>query len=110
MKSSVTREETRRGFIRAASGALFGAAVGAQASRAAQHAEDAPSHKSFDVREFGAKGDGKTFDTPAINAAIDAAAAAGGGTVRVPTGSYLCFSIHLKSKIRLFLSSGATIV
>jgi polygalacturonase len=110
MNSDVKREETRRGFIRAASGALFSAAVGAQASRAAQNAEDAPSHKSFDVREFGAKGDGKTFDTSAINAAIDAAAAAGGGTVRVPAGSYLCYSIHLKSKIRLFLSSGATIV
>src|SRR3989441_3824120 len=64
----------------------------------------------YDVRAFGAKGDGKTLDTPAINKAIDAAAAAGGGTVRFPAGSYLSFSIHLKSNIALYLDQGATIV
>src|SRR5690349_18088469 len=36
---------------------------------------------AFDVRKYGAKGDGKALDSPAINKAIDAAAAAGGGTV-----------------------------
>src|SRR5215510_1193411 len=64
----------------------------------------------YDVRTFGAKGDGKTLDTTAINKAIDAAAAAGGGTVRFPAGSYLSFSIHLKSNITLYLDQGATIV
>src|SRR5215831_17102053 len=64
----------------------------------------------YDVRAFGAKGDGKTLDTPAINKAIDAAAAAGGGTVRFPSGSYLSFSIHLKSNITLYLDQGSTIV
>ena len=43
----------------------------------------------YDVRGFGAKGDGKTIDTPAINKAIEAAAAAGGGTVNFPAGTYL---------------------
>jgi polygalacturonase len=64
----------------------------------------------FDVRKFGAKGDGRTLDSPAINRAIDAAAAAGGGTVYLPAGDYLSVSIHLKSNIALYLDSGATIV
>jgi polygalacturonase len=64
----------------------------------------------YDVRAFGAKGDGQTLDTVAINKAIDAAAAGGGGTVRFPAGSYLSFSIHLKSNIALYLDQGATIV
>ncbi len=64
----------------------------------------------YDVRSFGARGDGKTADTPAINRAIEAAAAAGGGTVRFPAGTYPCFSIHLKSKVTLYLDQGATIL
>jgi polygalacturonase len=63
----------------------------------------------FDVRTYGAVGDGKTLDTPAINKAIEAAAAAGGGTVQFPAGTYLSGSIHLKSHIALYLSHGATI-
>src|SRR5438105_10189274 len=55
----------------------------------------------YSVRTFGAKGDGKTLDTPAINRAIDAAAKAGGGTVFFPAGSYLSVSIRLKSNITL---------
>lgn len=65
---------------------------------------------AYDVRTFGAKGDGKTLDTPAINKAIEAAAAAGGGTIYFPAGTYLCFSIHLKSNIALYLDQGATIL
>jgi polygalacturonase len=64
----------------------------------------------YDVRSFGAKGDGNTVDTPAINKAIEAAAAAGGGTVRFPAGAYLSYSIHLKSKVNLYLDQGATVV
>ncbi len=43
----------------------------------------------YDVRAFGAVGDGKTIDSPAINKAIETAAANGGGTVRFPAGTYL---------------------
>src|SRR5437016_758019 len=64
----------------------------------------------YNVKSFGAKADGKTLDTPAINKAIDAAAAAGGGTVFFPAGNYLSVSIHLKSNIALYLEQGATIV
>ena len=64
----------------------------------------------FDVRKFGAAGDGKTLDTPAVNRAIDAASAAGGGLVAFPAGTYLCFSIHLKSQVHLYLGPGSTIL
>ncbi len=64
----------------------------------------------YSVRAFGAIGDGKTLDTPAINKAIDSAAAAGGGTVYFPAGDYLSVSIHLKSNIALYLDHGATII
>src|SRR5215469_15622841 len=60
-----------------------------------------PASGNYDVRAFGAKGDGKAIDTFAVNNAIETAAAAGGGIIRFPAGSYACFSIHLKSKVSL---------
>jgi polygalacturonase len=64
----------------------------------------------FDIRNYGAVGDGKAVDSPAINKAIEAAAAAGGGTVLFPPGIWLSFSIRLKSHVALYLSQGATIL
>jgi polygalacturonase len=64
----------------------------------------------YDVRAFGAAGDGKTLDSPAINKAIETAAANGGGTVRLPAGTYLSYSIRLKSNITLYIDSGAKIL
>ena len=90
-------------------GAAFtgAAAIGAARSEAAE--TTTPNGRSFDVTRFGAKGDGHAVDTPAINKAIAAAAAAGGGTVVFPAGTYLSYSIHLKSHVSLFLSDGSTI-
>jgi polygalacturonase len=65
---------------------------------------------TFNVKSFGAVGDGKALDTAAINKAIDAAASAGGGAVVFSAGDYLCYTIHLKSHVTLQLDSGATIV
>ncbi|MBD1395353.1 rhamnogalacturonidase [Mucilaginibacter glaciei] len=74
-------------------------------------AEHSPANHSFyNVRDFGAKGDGKMLDSKAINKAIDAAAKAGGGTVFLPAGNYLSGSIHLKSDISVYLEQGATII
>jgi polygalacturonase len=70
----------------------------------------ATSSPGFDVRAFGARGDGTTLDTDAINAAIAAASAAGGGTVRFPAGRYLSFSIRLQSRVALYLDAGSVIV
>lgn len=64
----------------------------------------------YNVRDFGAKGDGVTLDSPAINAAIEAAVADGGGQVMLPAGTYLSGSIRLKSNIDLHLSAGCTIL
>jgi len=65
---------------------------------------------SLNVRDFGAKGDGVTKDTAAIQKAIDAAGTQGGGTVFVPAGKYLCGTLHLKSYVTLDLDNGSTIL
>ncbi len=65
--------------------------------------------RRFDVRGYGAVGDGRAMDTDAIQQAIDAASAAGGGTVVVPAGRYLAGSVHLKSHVAIYLDAGATI-
>ncbi len=64
----------------------------------------------FNVKEYGAKADGKTLDGKAINSAIDAAAQKGGGTVYFPAGNYLTGSIHLQSGVSLFLEQSATLI
>ncbi|HWG57475.1 MAG TPA: glycoside hydrolase family 28 protein [Candidatus Acidoferrales bacterium] len=102
---------SRRSFLHAAAGfAGTGFAMpliaGAQQAGSAQPAERAGD---FNVRAFGATGDGKTLDTDAINRAIEAAAPSG-GTVTFPPGNYLCHSIHLKSNIALRLGRGTTII
>ncbi len=71
-------------------------------------AQTAP--RSYNVRQFGAAGNGKHLDSPAINRAIAACNAHGGGTVEIPAGIYLCGSIHLKSNIDLHLQPGAEIL
>jgi polygalacturonase len=63
----------------------------------------------YNVRDYGARGDGVTVDSDAFNRAIEAASAAGGGTVVVPPGHYICFSIRLKSYITLVLMNGSVI-
>ena len=73
-------------------------------------ATDSDSMGTFNVRNYGATGDGKTVDTPAINKAIDAVAAAGGGRLLFPAGTYLCFTIRLRSHVDLYLARGCTIL
>jgi len=66
--------------------------------------------RTCNPRDFGAKGDGTTKDTAAIQGAIDACAAKGGGTVRLTAGTYLSAPIALKSHITLELDRGATLL
>lgn len=101
-------KRARREFLRLTGAGVVGVAAG-QATlpvSAATHAARAV----YDIRDFGAIADGKTIDSPAINKCIEAAAAAGGGVAIFSPGTYLCYSIHLKSKVDLHLPRGATIL
>jgi polygalacturonase len=103
----------RRDFLRAGSFGMAAAAIPAASFAVATQSGGkaaATPDGLFNVRNFGAAGDGKTLDTVAVNRAIEAAAAAGGGVVVFPAGSYLCFSIHLKSHVHLHLLGGSAIV
>jgi polygalacturonase len=71
-------------------------------------ADTAP--KIFDVRQFGAKGDGKTPDTEAIQKALDECGKAGGGTVRFSPGIYLSQPITIHTKTTVRLEAGATLL
>ncbi len=61
-------------------------------------------------QQFGAKADGKTLDTAALNTAIARASSQGGGTVYVPAGTYLCGTVILRSRVTLYLEAGAVIL
>jgi polygalacturonase len=104
----------RRDLLRVGSLGVAGAALPAVSLAAAAGRQSAASNAApspiFNVRQYGATGDGKTLDTAAVNRAIEAAASAGGGVVLFPPGTYLCFSIHLKSNVHLHLDQGATVL
>jgi hypothetical protein len=64
----------------------------------------------YNVRDFGAKGDGKTLDTAALQSAIDACTKDGGGTVLVPAGVFHIGTIELKSHVTLHLAAKAKLL
>lgn len=103
----------RRGFLKGlgvAGGVSMATNLPAFAAQDTAKVADPGSETRFDVRKFGAAADGKTNDTSAINRAIEEAANAGGGTAYFPAGNYLSYSIHLKSKVALYLEQGAAII
>ncbi|HUB66083.1 MAG TPA: glycoside hydrolase family 28 protein, partial [Candidatus Methylacidiphilales bacterium] len=68
-----------------------------------------PAPKQFNVRDFGATGDGKTNNTSFLQKALDACAAAGGGEVVVPAGNYLTGSLVLHSHVTLNIEQNAVL-
>ncbi len=64
----------------------------------------------FNVKDFGATGDGNTLDTASINRTVDACADAGGGLVYLPPGTYLSGTVILKSNATLYIEAGATLL
>ena len=64
---------------------------------------------TFNIQDFGAKGDGATMNTKAIQSAIDAAGKKG-GTVEIPKGRFLTGTIHLRSHVNLHLDTGAVML
>jgi polygalacturonase len=107
--SSIRRDLLRTGSFGAVAGAMPLAAF-SSAPQERAGGVTGTSQRIFDVRTYGAAGDGKTLDTEAVNRTIEAAAAVGGGVVVFPAGTYLCFSIHLKSQVHLHLEQGSTIL
>ncbi|MGB6430491.1 MAG: glycosyl hydrolase family 28-related protein [Candidatus Acidiferrales bacterium] len=116
----------RRGLIKAVGGGILGAFAATEAvarpslaaadrdtgERARMKPAAAPVGLAgvYNVKDFGATGDGKTIDSDSINKAIEAASAAGGGTVRFPAGTYASYSVRLKSNITLELAAGSTLL
>ena len=72
--------------------------------------QEKPADGIYNIRSFGAEGDGTTLDSPAINKAIETCSSNGGGTILVPPGVYLSGTIHLKSNIIFNIEAGATIL
>src|SRR5688572_30363534 len=69
------------------------------------------TEKIFNIRDYGAKGDGKTDDANAIQQTIDACSASGGGKVLVPAGStFLAGPFHLKSFVEFYVEAGAIVL
>ena len=100
----------RRQFVKnslAGGGVLIGVSA---ASAADAPAQNRPGPAAMDVTHLGAKGDGKSNDAKAIQAAIDACHGAGGGTVLIPAGTFLSGSLHLKTGVELHLDHGATLL
>jgi len=102
---------TRRRFVRTFAVVVGAAAVGVGtgcATGSSGHGKG--SRRRFDVRSFGARGDGKTNDTAAIQRAIDATGRAGGGVVLLPAGVFLSGTLTLRSRITVELAHGATLL
>ncbi len=95
--------KNRRSCLYAALAVAFGLS-GGMAWAAAR-----PSGSVYNVRDFGAIGDGRTLDTVPISRAIRVAAAAGGGEVLFPPGKYLTGTFELQSNITLDLQAGAVL-
>lgn len=95
------------------SGAAFGAGLmptvlAAQAG--ATGARNDSGVRVYNVRDFGAKGDGSALDTGAIQSAIDACSSDRGGTVLIPAGIFPTGTLELKSYVTLHIAAGATLL
>src|SRR5690348_481090 len=107
---------TRRRWLGAAAATTLGATVGHAIAADTLPTTATGSDKTmagarvFNVRDFGAKGDGKITDTAAIQAAVDACATDGGGVVLVPAGEFVIGPVRLKSNVALRIVAGGKLV
>lgn len=87
----------------------FGLAVGWSLTGGLAQSCEAAGDPTFNVRDFGATGREADDARPAIQKAIEACAAAGGGRVLLPPGEYTSGTLHLRSRVRFHLEAGATL-
>jgi hypothetical protein len=80
------------------------------AQQASQPAAGDAGTRTYNVRAFGAKGDGTTLDTAAVQSAIDACARDRGGTVLIPAGDFVVGTIELKSNVTLHLAAAGRLL
>jgi polygalacturonase len=107
----VHRDLSRRRLLKTAGCSLLAARLmKLSAAQPQQPASPSASKLTFNVREFGAAGDGVTRDTAAIQQAIDRCWVFGGGEVLVPAGNYLTGALALKSNTLLRLDKNAVIL
>src|SRR5436190_12757024 len=99
---------SRRNWLGRISTASVGAGLLAATSKAVGSetlADNTLGARVYNIRDFGAKGDGATLDTAAVQAAIDACNKDQGGTVLVPAGVFLIGTIEMKSNVTLHIAA-----
>jgi hypothetical protein len=111
MKNNDAGVSSRRQCLQQLSLSGIAASLGSGISSSAQQTASPPSEnrnlggRIYNVRDFGAKGDGATLDTSAIQAAIDACNKDHGGIVLVPAGMFVIGTVELKSNVTLHLAA-----
>lgn len=114
-KSLLSRREWLGKMALPATGAVIAAGLMDTREAEAKRAKPAASAadlgaKVYNIRDYGAKGDGKTVDTAALQAAIDACTKDGGGTVLVPAGTFVIGTTELKSNVTLHIAADGTLL
>ncbi len=107
-------DSSRQFFSRRQWLGLASASAGASLLPAAAEPPAAPPgndrRRVYDIRDFGAVGDGKTLNTAAVQAAVDTCFKDGGGLVLVPAGVFQIGTIELKSNVTLHIAAGGTLL
>ena len=95
--------------------AVLGAGLAGEPGFASGQAKNDPTTEDlgarvYNIRKYGAKGDGIALDTAAVQAAVDACHQDGGGTVLVPAGTFQIGSVELKSNVTLHISASGKLL
>jgi len=106
MSESNNPTSRRRWLERTSAAALAAGVLGAQTPAAGGNAGTGV----YNIIDFGAKGDGKTLNTQAVQAAIDACNKDQGGTVLVPAGVFVIGTIEIKSNVTLRIAAGGKLL
>jgi polygalacturonase len=117
--NSSSRFFTRRQWLGrvppSAIAAVLGAGFAGEHGLASQSTTNSPfdgdgGTRIYNIRKYGARGDGAALDTAALQAAIDACHQDGGGTVLVPAGTFQIGTVELKSNVTLHIAAAGTLL